>query len=72
LTAKTNERHALLAFIPNTKIAHGQLSRMLAKYNITSVSLPPRKIYSYLTPVTDVLGLKMLGVYIIPCECGQV
>ena len=31
---------------------------MLAKYIITSVSLPPRKICSYLPPVMDVLGQK--------------
>ena len=41
--------------------------------NTTSkVSLPPRKIYSYLLPVKDALGLRMLGVYSIPFECGQV
>jgi len=31
-----------------------------------------RKIYSYLPPVVDVLGLKMLGLYSISCGCGQV
>jgi hypothetical protein len=45
---------------------------MLAKYNIKSVALPPRKIYSHLPPVKDALGLRTPGVYIIPCKCGRV
>jgi len=44
---------------------------MLAKHNIKSVSLPPRKICTYLVPVKDALGLRTLGVYSIPRECGQ-
>jgi hypothetical protein len=44
---------------------------MLAKY-IKSVSLPPRKICSYLPAAKDALGLRMPGVYSIPCECGKV
>ena len=45
---------------------------MLGKNIIKSVVLPPRKIYSYLPPVKDVLGLRTPGVYSIPCECGKV
>jgi len=45
---------------------------MLAKYNIKSVSLPPRKICSYLPAAKDALGLRMPDVYSIPCECGKV
>jgi hypothetical protein len=45
---------------------------MLAKQNIKSVALPPRKIFSYLPPVKDALGLRTLGIYSIPCECGKV
>jgi hypothetical protein len=45
---------------------------MLAKHNIKSVALPPRKISSYLPPVKDALGLKTPGIYKIPCECGKV
>jgi len=43
-TAKTNERPTLIAFIPYTQTTYGRLSRTLAKHNIKSVSLPPRKI----------------------------
>jgi hypothetical protein len=44
---------------------------MLAKYNIKSVALPPKKIASYLPPVKEALGLKIPGIYSIPCECGK-
>jgi hypothetical protein len=45
---------------------------MLAKHNIKSVALPPRKIFSHLPPVKDALGLRTPGIYSIPCECGRV
>jgi hypothetical protein len=43
---------------------------MLAKH-IKHAALPPRKIYNYLPTVKDALGLRMAGVYSIPCECGK-
>jgi hypothetical protein len=36
------------------------------------MGLLPRKISNFLRSVKDDLGLKMLGVYSIPCECTQV
>jgi hypothetical protein len=45
---------------------------MLAKQNIKSVALPPKKISSYFPPVKDALGLRTSGVYSIPCDCGRV
>jgi len=45
---------------------------MLAKHNIKSVALPPRKVFSYLPPVKDALGLRTSDIYRIPCECGIV
>jgi hypothetical protein len=45
---------------------------MLAKHNIKSVALPPRKICTYLPPVKDALRLRTLGIYSILCECGRV
>jgi hypothetical protein len=45
---------------------------LLSKYNMKSVGLPPKKIPSFLRPVKDDLELKTPGVYIVPCECGQV
>jgi len=34
--------------------------------------VPPRKIFSYLPPVRDALGLRIPGIYSIPCECSRV
>jgi hypothetical protein len=45
---------------------------MLAKHNIKSVALAPRKVFSYLPPVKDALGLRTPGIYGISCECGRV
>jgi len=45
---------------------------MLAKQNIKSVALPPRKISTYFPTVKDALGLRTPEVYRNPCECGKV
>ena len=37
-----------------------------------SVTIPSRKLASYLPPVKDAIGLKTPGIYRIPCECGMV
>jgi hypothetical protein len=71
-SAKTNDKPASIVFIPYTQTTYGQLSRMLAKFNIKSVALPPRNIFSYLPPVKDALVSRPLGVYSIPRECGKV
>jgi hypothetical protein len=71
-TAKTNDKHTSTAYILYTQTTYGRLSRMLAKHNIKSVALPPKKIFSYLPPAKDALGLRTLGIYCIPCEYGRV
>jgi len=53
----------------HSRYIHGLLSTMVAKYIIKSVSLPPRKIYSYLPAAKNASGLRMSGVYSIPCDC---
>jgi len=70
-TAKTDDKPTSTAYIPYTQTTFGRLSRMLAKH-IKSVALPPRKIFSYLPPVKDALGLRTSGIYSIPCECARV
>jgi hypothetical protein len=45
---------------------------MLAKHNVRSVALSPRKIFSQPPPVKGALGLRTPGIYSIPCECGRV
>jgi hypothetical protein len=69
---KTNDKPTLTAYIPYTQTTYGRFSRMLAKHNIKSVTLPPRKIFNYHPPVKDALGLRTLGIYSIPCEYGRV
>ena len=72
LTAKTNDKPTSTADIPYAQTTYYRLSRMLAKYSIKSVALPPRKTFSYLSPAKDALGLRTPGIYSIPCECGRV
>jgi hypothetical protein len=45
---------------------------VLAKHNIKSVALPPRKIASNLPPVKEMSVLIIPGVYSIPCEFSKV
>jgi len=59
-TAKTNDKPTLTAYIPYIQTTYGHLSRMLAKRNIKSVTLPPRK------------GIKNTRCIQQPCECGRV
>jgi hypothetical protein len=40
-TAETNDKPTSNAYIPYTQTTYGRLSRMLAKHNIKSVTLPP-------------------------------
>jgi hypothetical protein len=70
--AKTNDKPTSTAHIPYTQTTYDRLSRMLAKHNIKSVTLPPRQIFSYLPTVKDALGIRTPGVYSIPCKCGRV
>jgi hypothetical protein len=44
----------------------------MAKHDIKSIALPPKKISSYVPPVKDAVGLRTPGMYSIPCECGRV
>jgi hypothetical protein len=70
--AKNNDKPTSTAYIPYTQTTYGRLSRILAKHNSKSVALPPRKIFNYLSPVKDAMGLRTPGIYSIPCECGRV
>ena len=48
------------------------ISRMLSKYKIKTVGLPPRKTSWMLHPVKHNLGLKSLGIYNIPYDFSKV
>jgi hypothetical protein len=49
-----------------------KVSRLVAKYNIKTVHIPKKKNRHMLRTVKDDLGLKVPGMYHIPCECGKV
>jgi hypothetical protein len=61
-----------VAFLPFVGITFNRINRMLARHNIKSVGLPHMKLSSLLRPVKDHLGLRIPGVYRIPCDCGKV
>jgi hypothetical protein len=71
-TAKNKDKATSTAYLPYTQTTYGRFSRMLVKHNITSVALSPKKIASYLPPVKEIVGLRTLVIYSIPCECGKV
>ena len=72
LDIKTEDKPISTAYLPYTQTTYGRISRMLAKYNIKSVAIPPRKISSYMPQTKDAPGLRTPGTYKIPCECGKV
>jgi len=71
-TNKTEDKPTSTEYLPYTQTTYGRISRMLAKYNIKSVAIPPKKISSYVPPTKDAPGLRTPGIYKIPCECGKV
>jgi hypothetical protein len=72
LTSKPKDKPTSVAVLPYVQTTYGRLSRMLARHNIKSVGLQPRKISGFVRPVKDDLGLRTPGVYSIPYECGRV
>jgi hypothetical protein len=59
------------AFIPYVSTISGKISRILRKFDIDTIHLPPAKLKNQLVKAKDPIGLKTSGVYSIPCECGQ-
>jgi hypothetical protein len=58
----------LVMFLHSVGSTFNQIGRLLSQLNIKS---PPRKIFRFLQPGKDNLGLNTPGVYSIPRECGQ-
>jgi hypothetical protein len=61
-----------MAYIPFMQTTYGRLSRMLTEHNIKCIPLPLKKIFNYLPPIKDAVGLRTPNTYSIPCECGKV
>jgi len=72
IAIKNKIKPTATALLPYTQTTFGRLSRMLSNYNIKSVALSPRKISNFLPPFKEALGLRIPGIYGIPCECGKV
>jgi hypothetical protein len=58
--------------LPYQQAVSNKISRLLTKYNIKTVHAPKKKNRQLLRTAEDDLGLKIPGVYRIPCECGKV
>jgi hypothetical protein len=61
-----------IAMLQYQQAISNKITRLLAKYNISMVHIPKRKNIYMLRPVKDDLGLKVPGMYWIPCECSRV
>jgi hypothetical protein len=61
-----------VAFLPYVGTIFYRISRVLSLHNMKSMALPSQEIAGFLRPVKDNLGLRIPGVYRIPCECGKV
>jgi hypothetical protein len=61
-----------MAVLPYQQAVCNRISRLLAKCNIKAIHVPRKKNIHRLRPVKDDLGLKVLGVYRILYECGEV
>ena len=59
------------ALLPYVSTISGKIQRILNRYNVKTIHLPPPKLRQQLVKVKDPLGLKTPGVYEIPCECGK-
>jgi hypothetical protein len=71
-TAAEKERLVGVASLPFRQSTSYKISRLLGKLNIKMVSIPAKRSSHMLRPVKDDLGLKVSGVYSIPCQCGEV
>jgi hypothetical protein len=58
--------------IPFQQAVLNKISRLLAKHNIKAIHIPVKKNIHMLRPVKDKLGLKVAGIYCVPCKCSSV
>jgi hypothetical protein len=67
-----NNKPTGTAVLPYQQVVSNKIGRLLIKYNIKTVHVPKKKNRQLFRPANDDLGLKIPGVYRIPCECGKV
>ena len=61
-TIKPEDKPISTAYMPDTQTTYGRISKMLAKYNIKIVAIPPRKISNYMPLTKDAPGLRTPGI----------
>jgi len=65
------ERLTGVALLPYQRAISHKNSRLLSIYNIRTIHIPAREKVHLLRPVKEKLGLKVAGIYCIPCKCGK-
>ncbi|XP_046399906.1 uncharacterized protein LOC124166418 [Ischnura elegans] len=65
------EKPVARACLPYVSSVSGKISRILRRHNIETIHKPPMKLKEQLVRAKDPAGLKIPGVYRVPCECGE-
>jgi hypothetical protein len=65
------EKPAGVAMIPFQQMVSNKISRLLTKHNIKTIHILVKNIHM-LRPIKDKQGLKVAGIYCVPCECSKV
>jgi hypothetical protein len=66
LAGRTPKKNLSVDFLPSMAPIFNHIRRVLTRHNIETVSLPPRKVSSFLWPIKDDLGMKTARAYSIP------
>lgn len=67
-----NNKPDSVTFLPYIWLIFNHITKVLSWNNTKLVGLLLRKTSGVLHSVSDDLGLNLMRVYSIPCECGQV
>ncbi|XP_055858997.1 uncharacterized protein LOC129921274 [Episyrphus balteatus] len=59
------------AFLPYVKGVTDRVGKVLKRYGVKSIFMPPKKIKNYLQSPKDQFPLQTPGVYAVPCSCGS-
>ncbi|XP_055858904.1 uncharacterized protein LOC129921196 [Episyrphus balteatus] len=59
------------AFLPYVKGVTDRVGKILKRYGVKSIFLPPKKVITYLKSPKDQFPLETPGVYAVPCSCGS-
>jgi hypothetical protein len=54
------------------QVTSEKIRRLLTRFNVGTLCIPANKNAHLLKPAKDNPGLKVPGIYCIPCECGNI